>query len=484
MAKPWCVPKIVLRAAIWKATPQPSSVGLLSLIAWTSTALLLGVAYEYFQAGAASRFVPYGLNATIAYTALTLAVAAFFVRPEGRTTFLSALMALYIINVAVSAVIAGGMLAWTKLHFESPDVLRSGVATTALFCVYLLWWLGAVRAILRSVEPERRVLLRPAGLWLALLVVYAAMPYQPVFRGPAFDLRRANLWEYIPALLEDRFADDNAPPPRMVDRKQVELAQPAMLDAETSYLAPSVAGKTNIYTIGIAGWSEQGVFVKELDGGIKSLSQVLPLDGHVIRLVNRLDTASNTPVASLQNFAAAVHAVARVMDRERDVLLLFMTSHGSSRGVALRLDGAIYDSLSPRDVALVLDGEAITNRIVIVSACYSGVFIEPLANDNSVILTAADQDHPSFGCSDKREWTYFGDAFFNRSLMPGEDLKEAFVDAKATIAQWETSEGLTPSNPQAHFGRALMDKLASVYLRPNFAAPMKSAAGLERAATP
>jgi hypothetical protein len=68
--------------------------------------------------------------------------------------------------------------------------------------------------------------------------------------------------------------------------------------------------------------------------------------------------------------------------------------------------------------------------------------------------------------------------------MPGEDLKEAFVDAKATIAQWETSEGLTPSNPQARFGRALMDKLASVYLRPNFAAPIKSAAGLERAATP
>ena len=58
MAKLWCVPRIVLRAAIWKATLQPCSVGLLSLVAWTSTALLLVVAYEYFQAGAPSRFVP------------------------------------------------------------------------------------------------------------------------------------------------------------------------------------------------------------------------------------------------------------------------------------------------------------------------------------------------------------------------------------------------------------------------------------------
>src|SRR5258708_24254434 len=101
MAKLWCVLKIVLRAAIWKATPQPCSVGLLSLVAWTSTALLLGAAYEYFLAGAASRFVPYGLNATIAYTSLTLAVAPFFVRSGARTTFLSTLMPLYIINIVV-----------------------------------------------------------------------------------------------------------------------------------------------------------------------------------------------------------------------------------------------------------------------------------------------------------------------------------------------------------------------------------------------
>ena len=393
-------------------------------------------------------------------------------------------MVLYIINIVVSAIAAGGMLAWTKLHFESPEVLRSGIAMTALFCVYLLWWLGAVRAILRSVEPERRVLLRPAGLWLALLVVYAAMPYQPVFRGPAFDLRRANLWEYIPAVLEDRFAKDDAPPPRMVDSEQVELAQPALLEAQASYLAPRTAGTTNIYAIGVAGWSAQDVFVKELDGGIKSLSQVLPVDGHVIRLINRLDTVSNTPIASLQNFAAAVHAMARVMDRERDVLLLFLTSHGSPDGVALLLEGEVYADLSPRNVATVLDGEGITNRIVIVSACYSGVFLKPLANDNSIILTAADGNHPSFGCSNEREWTYFGDALFNRSMLPGEDLEEAFLSAKAAVTQWEVSEGLTPSNPQGYFGRALTRKLAAVYLHPTSATPMKSAAGLERTGTP
>ena len=166
------------------------------------------------------------------------------------------------------------------------------------------------------------------------------------------------------------------------------------------------SGRTNVYAIGLAGWSEQNVFVKELDGGLKSLSAVLPLDGHVIRLINNVDTAGNTPIASLQNFATAVHAIARAMDRERDVLLLFMTSHGSPDGVALRLTGELYTDLSPRDVAMILDSEGITNRIVIVSACYSGVFLKPLANDDSIVLTAADADHPSFGCSDERERTW------------------------------------------------------------------------------
>src|SRR5207302_6280342 len=104
--------------------------------------------------------------------------------------------------------------------------------------------------------------------------------------------------------------------------------------------------------------------------------------------------------------------------------------------------------------------EGIKNRILIVSACYSGVFIKPLANDDTIILTAADESHPSFGCSNEREWTYFGDAFFNQNLRPGVDIEEAFRNAKATIAEWETREGLTPSNPRGYFGSALLSKLA------------------------
>src|SRR5207244_1622355 len=112
------------------------------------------------------------------------------------------------------------------------------------------------------------------------------------------------------------------------------------------------------------------------------------------------------PWASRQNFAAAVHAVAKVMDKDEDVLILFITSHGGTPGVALQLPG-ITVPLAPAEVAAALKKEGIKNRVVIVSACYSGVFVKPLGNTDSIILTAADDKSPSFGCAPGRNWTYF-----------------------------------------------------------------------------
>ena len=247
-------------------------------------------------------------------------------------------------------------------------------------------------------------------------------------------------------------------------------AQRALLKSAVGRLAPQRRGATDLYTIGVAGWADQDVFVKELDGTLASLTKVLPVNGRVLRLVNGADTAKGTPLATRENITAAARAVAGVMDKEDDILVLFMTSHGTRAGFGLQLPRRPLVEFAPRELAATLDGAGIRNRVVIVSACYSGTFVPPLANDNTVVITAADARNPSFGCAPGREWTFFGDAFFNRSLRPGVDLRSAFNGARLTISEWELAEALPPSNPQAHFGPALVEKLA-----PLFAA--KSSAG-------
>jgi hypothetical protein len=169
------------------------------------------------------------------------------------------------------------------------------------------------------------------------------------------------------------------------------------------------------------------------------------------------------PLASRRNLGAAVHALAAVMDRDEDVLVLFMTSHGGSGGMAMRLPGGGSAMLSAPELKATLDGEGIRNRVVIVSACYGGVFVEPLATDNTIVLTAADARSTSFGCAPGRDWTYFGDALFRQSLRPGINFKHAFERARILIRGWEMMDRVPPSNPQGYFGSALVAKLDPLF---------------------
>jgi hypothetical protein len=101
----------------------------------------------------------------------------------------------------------------------------------------------------------------------------------------------------------------------------------------------------------------------------------------------------------------------------------------------------------------MLNRAGVRHRIVVISACYSGVFLRPLANDDTLVITAADSDHSSFGCQDKVKWTYFGDAFFNTALRHTADLRQAFNEARAIVRKREMRYHLVPSNPQIAGGK-------------------------------
>jgi tetratricopeptide (TPR) repeat protein len=113
-------------------------------------------------------------------------------------------------------------------------------------------------------------------------------------------------------------------------------------------------------------------------------------------------------------------------------------------------------------------GQLVRHRVVIISACYSGVFVRPLADPDTLIITAADADHSSFGCKNGNDWTYFGDAFFNTALRRASTLHDAFVLASSLIRKRERQRGLTPSNPQMaggenieHLLRGEVDRVAA-----------------------
>src|SRR6516162_2879232 len=118
------------------------------------------------------------------------------------------------------------------------------------------------------------------------------------------------------------------------------------------------------------------------------------------------------------------------MNGESDILFVILTSHGSPDGLAVTAGRRLTETLKPSKLAGMLERTGVRHRVVIISACYSGIFIPPLADAETLVITAADANHPSFGCRDGAQWTYFGDALFNNALRRMANLKNAFALAR------------------------------------------------------
>jgi hypothetical protein len=202
---------------------------------------------------------------------------------------------------------------------------------------------------------------------------------------------------------------------------------------------PNVA----VLAFGLVG--SQSVFESEAKGAAAILGRRLGA-GNVVAQANT-KTRGDVTIKAIKT---AIPSAAAKMDH--DLLVLILTSHGSPDGVAVQA-GRRVETLSPPTLAGLLDGAGVRHRIVIISACYSGVFLGPLANDDSLVITAADSKHSSFGCQDKVKWTYFGDAFFNVALRHTADLRQAFDEARAIVRQRELHYHLVPSNPQIAGGK-------------------------------
>src|SRR3989441_12479118 len=104
-------------------------------------------------------------------------------------------------------------------------------------------------------------------------------------------------------------------------------------------------------------------------------------------------------------------------------------------------------------------------KVTVISACFSGGFIEPLKDDNTLIITAADAFHSSFGCDYDREYTLFSEALYDEALRDTFSLVEAFEAAKEAVDDREGAEGYPPSNPQMFAGTAMRKKRAALEKR-------------------
>jgi hypothetical protein len=135
--------------------------------------------------------------------------------------------------------------------------------------------------------------------------------------------------------------------------------------------------------------------------------------------------------------------------------LVYFSSHGSPDGLVLG-----DATLEPKTLARMLNN-ACADRptVVILSACFSGVFVPALKAPNRMILTAARPDRTSFGCGQTNRYPYF-DQCVLESWSGSSDFPGLGHAVQACVAAREKKEHMSPpSEPQMWIGAGLTNGL-------------------------
>lgn len=240
--------------------------------------------------------------------------------------------------------------------------------------------------------------------------------------------------------------------------------QQRRLDTALTALPAQTPGTPEAYVLTIALDSDP-VFAREAREAARVLGARYGAEGRTLTLAGPDGTRDDAPHGSISALLLAISHLGTVMDGAEDVLVLYTTSHGMDLGLAYHYGDSGYGVLSPTSLKAALAEAGIKRRVLIISACYSGVFVPALASPDTAILTAAASTRTSFGCVAENDWTFFGDALINRALRQPVALAEAARMANRSVAEWEAKARFLASLPQVSIGPEVGSWLPAIEAR-------------------
>ncbi|MEF8713679.1 MAG: C13 family peptidase [Accumulibacter sp.] len=245
--------------------------------------------------------------------------------------------------------------------------------------------------------------------------------------------------------------------------------QPQLLGERLQALQPQRKGVIEIYVLTFAPYAHEDVFRRESALVADVLEQRFDAAGRTLQLINHVHTSTEWPWATPLNLQRAIRHIARLMDRNEDILFIHLTSHGAQDGeLSANFWPMSVDAVTPQLLKTWLDEAGVRHRVVSVSACYSGSWIQPLQGDGTLVMTAADAEHTSYGCGRKSELTYFGKAVYDEQLRHAtRSFEQAHAAARTLIDEREQQAGKNDgySNPQIAVGDGVRKQLEKLRRR-------------------
>ncbi|WP_299187187.1 C13 family peptidase [uncultured Psychrobacter sp.] len=403
----------------------------IQFVLFASLALGSNVLFSWLAAEAGSVFNEQGMVSYLIWPAIISLAGIVLARRSGNHTLVFVPVVLWLVADTLSALLQS-MVQVLGSHGWLPNWSYSFLPI--LFLVLFLWqtlallWIFARR--LRTPWWERIIILLGA---VALLTIWQRnVADQPIFKQIPVQpvLEEAALYE-----------------------------QPRLLQQALASIDPNVPGQNDWYFMGVAGFSEQNVFRSEINKVRELFDVRFGTSGHSLALINNTYSWLDEPVATKTSILQGLKTIGQQMDADEDVLFMALSSHGDQDFVHLSNPPLEMDNLDATWLREALDASGIRWRVIVVSACYSGSFIDELTSPTTVVITASAADKMSFGCTNTAEMTYFGQAFFSESLRENTSFAAAFKDASLRVSERENFMGFESSDPQMVVGSLMKSAL-------------------------
>jgi Peptidase C13 family len=325
--------------------------------------LLLWLLLDRLRYGPDAEFVPYEAPAFTWYLIAGLLaawLASRLTRP--RVEFRSVL---FLLVVLAPVLIACEFL----LGLRVGRTLQAGGALALV--VYTIAYLETG---LRSITGQRQI--RAALTTVSLAVVFVFF--------------NSNLYVYPTLWTEpDPESAENSATSRN-NAEELLISQPARIGAQLAHVIPAATTNPSVYFVGFAGVGRQRVFAEEIKLAARQVAARYGSSDRTVLLLNDRRDVDSYPLATVTGLKLALKGVAARMNLDQDVLFLALSSHGSAQPSISVSNGYLpLRDLSGADLADALRASGIKWKVIVISACYSGAFIDSLRDDNTIILTAA-----------------------------------------------------------------------------------------------
>ena len=320
-----------------------------------------------------------------------------------------------------------------------PDLPRtqgalSAQAKTIVEYVILGWmFVIAVRAVYVCSDPLRRY--RRAWSLFGGVLLIAPLWFAPLL-GPL-----EPWWREFDATTSTSDAINPASEP-------VLAAQEFMMDRALDSLEDERPGVIDLYFVGFSPDARHPGFVADVDNAQRAMDERWNTNGRSVVLVNSPLTVAERPFASVTHLRKVLLEIGDIIDADDDVVMVYLAG-ASNDDHSLTATNPPLElvSLSAQGLRQLFEAAGIRWRIVVVSTCQAGAWIDALKDDETMIIASSREDTRGGDCGGGLSSTAFGDAFFGAAMRRNDDLAHAFDAARRQLVERRAAEPIMSIGP-------------------------------------